>query len=837
MSEHLSELLSLSAFQGNEIAVVEAAGLRTVRTSYASLAERARAFAALLDARGIGRGDRVVLCAPNSANWISVFLGCVQCGAVVVPLDVQSTPEFAQRVASGTAPKLIVAGPNIFGQPVFSIDEVAALPAAPARRVEGLSRQDPLQIIFTSGTTAEPKGVVHSHHNLLASIEPMHREIQKYRRLERLFHPLRFLLTLPFSHVFGQFMGLWIPPLIGAEVHLPNSASPARLTEWIRRETISVLVTVPRLADLMQAYLESEFPHLRGGPDRGGHFLKAWWRYRDVHARLGWKFWAIVCGGATLSAETELYWRRLGYAVIQGYGMTETAALVSVNHPFHMSRGSIGKVLPGREVQIGGDGEILVRGANLATEFWVDGKIQRRAPDEWLATGDLARRDPAGNLYFQGRKKDVIVTAAGMNVHPEDLEAALIEAGAAGACVAGLDLGSGPEPVAALIGGSTEIVARANARLAAHQQIREWQPWPAPDFPRTSTGKVVRRRVAADLAGMRMGASAGDARPSESWLVEAIARITGRPSAEVTPDADLAADLKLDSLGRAQLRALLEDEYGLTLPDGAVEQPRSLGQLEAGLTPRSAPASEQPAARPAAPAASGPPYPYPKYPWRWPRPWVRLAFQQAVMMPLVTWLGKAVVQNHLAQVGRPCVIVANHVTRYDVPLILSALPFHVRRRVAVAMSGEQLRSWRYPEPGKPWIRRWLEFGQYWLVVPLFNAFSLPQQASFRDSFRHAGEAMDRGYHVLIFPEGTLSPDESMAAFRTGVGLLVKELGADVITVRMHGVGELKAAGKHKWRRGQIQIGIAGPHRLDLDQEPGELTREIENLMRQIRPGL
>ena len=150
------------------------------------------------------------------------------------------------------------------------------------------------------------------------------------------------------------------------------------------------------------------------------------WRFRKIHRRFGWKFWAVISGGATLDPETERFWGRTGFAAIQGYGLTETTSLVSVNHPFRIGQGSIGKVLEGREVKLDENGEILVRGENIAAGYWEDNEILAVAKNGedagWFRTGDLGALDAEGNLYFKGRKKNVIVTAAGMNVYPEDLE-------------------------------------------------------------------------------------------------------------------------------------------------------------------------------------------------------------------------------------------------------------------------------------------------------------------------------------------------------------------------------------------------------------------------------
>ena len=198
------------------------------------------------------------------------------------------------------------------------------------------------QILFTSGTTNEPRGVVLTHGNFLANLEPLEKGIEEYRKYERWVHPLRFVTLVPLSHVFGQFMTLFVPPLLGATVVFENSPHPAEILRTVKRERATALVAVPRMLDAARNALEQEIDS-RGwrtwfasayAAAEGEPFLRRVWRFRRLHRRLGWKFWACISGGAALSSETEAFFKRIGYAVVQGYGMTETASLISLNHPF-----------------------------------------------------------------------------------------------------------------------------------------------------------------------------------------------------------------------------------------------------------------------------------------------------------------------------------------------------------------------------------------------------------------------------------------------------------------------------------------------------------------------
>jgi long-chain acyl-CoA synthetase len=199
---------------------------------------------------------------------------------------------------------------------------------------------------------------------------------------------------------------------------------------------------------------------------------------------------------------------------------------------------------------------------------------------------------------------------------------------------------------------------------------------------------------------------------------------------------------------------------------------------------------------------------YPLWPWRGPVQWVRAAFLEFVAQPLVWFLGAPQVSfSRPIQVDEPVLIICNHVTAYDGALVEYALPGRMRRRVAAAMLGEMLEDFRHFRD--PDTHRFMLFGPaaYWLVTALYNVFPLPRRRGFQRSFAHAGEAMDRGYNVLVFPEGTRSAAGQLAPFRPGIGLLVKQTHAPVLPVAIVGLGELKATGKRWFRSGKIEIRV------------------------------
>jgi long-chain acyl-CoA synthetase len=854
---HLATLVEEYRLHGTQPAVVVHRGIRRQIFTYRDLANLSERFAAELMRRHIGAGERVVLWGNNSAEWIAAFFGCVLRGVLVVPLDASGGPDFTRRVIAETQPRLLIGDRALLSRlgtaldvPRIGFDEFAsALPHPPLEaplQEPSLAPDTPLQILFTSGTTAEPKGIVHTHRNVIASLEPIEREMQQYLRYERIVHPLRFLHTLPLSHVFGQFMGLWIPPLMAAEVHLESRLQAPRLLELIRRYRISVLASVPRVLDLLKTELEARVPHL---PERlesaqGQRIWRRWWSFRDVHRRLGFKFWALVCGGAALPPQLERFWRDLGFAVIQGYGMTETTALITLNHPFHLAQGSIGKPLPGREICIGGDGEILVRGEMVASARWQNGRIQQ-LPGTWLATGDLVEQDSEGNLHFRGRKSETIVTAAGLNIHPEDVEAALnVQPGVEASAVVPLETSAGAEAVAVLLfRGSPEqaqsVIDRANATLAEYQRVRRWKLWPQPDFPRTAIGKIQRRTISEWVAGQ-------DAeRPSPVDVLDSVAPdrlaalladITRARPSTLGGDTRLDRDLNLDSLARVQLLSELEQRLGVSIADEEFERIATVGELREKFN--SEPVQSQSLDHSAEPAPVKPPrepvlepvrYRYPEWTWWPPVQAVRSVFQEAVMRPLVCFLGAPEVRRReFPTPEQPLLMIANHVTAYDAALVLYALPTAVRKKVAIAMSAEVLEDLRHGRNQGNWMLNLLAPFGYWLITVLFNVFPLPPSAGFQRSFSHAGRAMDRGYHVLIFPEGVRSEDGELLPFRSGIGLLAREADANILPVALLGLGELSQRKRRWFRSGILRIRVGEPLAPDLELSPVALAESLRN---------
>ncbi len=532
--------------------------------------------------------------------------------------------------------------------------------------------------------------------------------------------------------------------------------------------------------------------------------------------------------------------------------MTETSAVITLNHPFKAAQGTIGKVLPGRDVRITDEGEILVRGDVVSRATWQQGAL-RQNESEWLATGDLAQRDEEGQLRFVGRKSQVIVTPSGVNIHPEDVEVALnAQPGVQASAVVPLLTTAGTEPVAVLLfrgpkEQAQEAVVAANRQLAEYQQIHQWRLWPELDLPRTSTGKVRRPRVTEWVNAQRPEPADGASTDPLVALILSISHATPGTSGDY---ARLSEDLGLDSLGRVQLQSELELRLGLAVDDDALDRLVTLGDLRRELGMDTAIATPAPDApdRTGAPGTEplrsedeprkpGEQDIYPHWPWWWSVRLLRVAFLELIAQLLVYLLAKPRVERppNLRPEG-PVLLIANHVTAYDVPLILYGLPGPMRRRVAAAMAGNMLRDFRHmrnvgPEgsPFTPFLDL-LGPAAWLLITALYNAFPLPRSAGFRRSFQHAGEALDRGYNVVIFPEGHRA-DTGLQPFRPGIGLLVRESGAPVVPVALLGLSELKQRGKGWFRSGRITVHIGEPMRFAQDETPEQITAKLHHAVK------
>ena len=553
------------------------------------------------------------------------------------------------------------------------------------------------------------------------------------------------------------------------------------------------------------------------------------------------KFWAFVVGAAPLPAALEEFWRRMGFAVIQGYGLTETAPIVTLNHPFKTSKGSVGTAIAGVEIRIAEDGEILVRGDNVTSGYY-EANSHSPTPDSqtlpaphpqglptvnaqaaidaegWLHTGDIGERDEQGRLFIKGRKKEMIVTPEGLNVFPEDVERVLNDVpGVKESAVVGVAEGAQERVHAVLViepgADVDQIVRAANGRLQDHQRVRTASVWNSAELPRTEGTRKLKRAAIRDW--VRAGGT--DAPVPAGDSVEAlIARFTrGRAVSGLTT----LEDLGLSSLERVELMVALEDRFQTRIDEAKFSGRASIAELK------------QLVQAPAADAADDP-VDFPSWNRSWPVRTIRRLSHATWIVPLTrvfAWVHVEGLQ-HLRTLDGPVVFASNHQSHMDVPVILAALPGRWRARVAPAMLKEFFAA--HFHPGEHTRREWFTNSlNYYLACFYFNTFPIPQrEAGARHTLQYMGELTGGGWSILLFPEGLRSKTGDIKAFRPGVGMIASRLDVPVIPVRIDDVDALMPVGSQFVRPGRVRVTFGAPLRLRGDHYAA-LAAEVEAAVR------
>lgn len=826
LPETLCDLLDgAAARHGSRLAVAGRAGLRTERLTHAGLARAAEAVARQVTALpGLARGDRVLIWAPNGPRLVAVLFGLLRAGMVAVPLDQNSTPAFVAAVAARTGAVALIGGARNAVPAGLRVIDIAAFDLAAPGGFDGPRPQpgDLAEIVFTSGTTGDPKGAMLTHANIVQDVIAAARIIPASVTLD-------LLSILPLSHMFEQTAGLFLPIHSGGSVHYAPAMLPSVILAEMRRRRVAGMVVVPRFLQLVLAAVE------RRMAERGLARLWRWQNrlaahlplaarrvlFRGVHRALGGRLDFVICGGASLPPDTALAWERLGVRVIEGYGATECAPVIACNSYDRRVPGSVGRPLEGVGIRISEEGEVQVQGPNVFAGYWQDAarSADCRTADGWFRTGDMGAIDAEGRLAIQARLSDRIVLPSGMKVYPADVEAALLqEPGIRDCVVLGLPGQDGQEQVHAVVlapdaapGAPAEAVANANRRLATHQRIMGLTVWQG-DFPRTALHKVKRRLLQSMLAtpgGAAQATAALATVPAGDDPLAGAAgllrRILRDPQAVIADEARLEADLGLDSLGRIELAALIEQDTGREVAEEEVNALDRVADLRALL------------AQGAAGKAGGEGAPdFPDWPLHPLAVALRAAVQRVVLFPLhaafcrpfrVQGAGAADMSDG------PVLLVANHASHADTVSILRALPPALRRRTAVAAASDYFYSGRLRGA---------------LASLVLNSFPFSRAGRVRASLERCGMLCDDGWSVLIYPEGTRSPDGRILPFRTGIGLLAPGLGVPVVPASVSGGHDVLPKGARRPRRAAVTVRFGPALRIPPHMPPETVARLLQD---------
>ena len=834
--ESLIDLLEAATNQHyQKRALAMCRGLGTDVWTYARLWHAAEAAATnLREEYGVHSGDRVLVRAPNSPELVAVHFGTFLAGAILVPLDDGSTDAFIHQVSTATDASLLIsaAGCDVVNRALRVVPLSAfRFDGAPSHPIGRPRADDVAEIVYTSGTTGTPKGVVLTHANVVANVRSGERA-GVLPRSDR----YRLLSVLPLSHMFEQTAGLYLPLSYGASISYLPTRQPATVFRSLRRQHITGMVAVPLVLDLLWRGLEHEIRR-RGSFKRWENmltiadYLPVGARrllFAGVHSELGGEFEFFLCGGALLSPSIETDWERVGVRVIQGYGATECSPVIAANTFERRVPGSVGRPVPDVRVRLSAEREVQVRGPSVTGGYWHDDASTRAAftPDGWYRSGDLAEENGSGDLVLRGRLRDLIVLPNGLNVYPQDVEQALEhEPEIAESAVVGIpDEGRGGLCLHAVIVPSTDAiemmdrqtleaaVRRANVRLAPHQRVVDFSVSPSESLPRTSSGKIKRYLLRVSPRTGRLGrpeppasaASHHDPTNKIACIVADVARIPGQ---SLPPDADLDLDLHMDSLARVELAVRLEEELGIAIDESRFAELRTFADL-ARLAEHGDRAEHVKLA-------------FPRWALSPASRLVRHACQSTVLFPLhgvVCEPFEVVGSEFLDGLRLPVLFIANHTSHLDTPTILRALPTPIRARTAVAAAADYF--YEDPRVGTA-------------ASLLLNAFPFSRVGAVRPSLEYCAELIDSGWSILLYPEGTRSTSGRLQTFKTGIGLLGRELARPIVPVAVRGTHRILPKGGWLPRRAAVRVRFGQPVVAAPDMDASAITALLEQTLEEL----
>jgi long-chain acyl-CoA synthetase len=841
----LVELLDAACERFADRVALRMQGAPKARLTYVELRRSADAVAAFLRAAGVAKGDRVLLASENRPEWAVAYFGILRAGAAAVPVDPQlSERELANLWRTAGARLALLSDDAAERNPGLAALAAAAVPGARAALLgEALAGGPPAppakvapddlaSLIFTSGTTGTPKGVMLSHRNF-ASL------VAKLVGIFELGPGDGMLSVLPLHHTFEFTCGLLVPLSRGAEVEYLDELTADRISEALSSGRVTAMIGVPALWSLLHRRITQELaakPGLVEGAFRA--LMKGNAALRDsdlgvnlgkllfwpVHRRFGGRLRLLVSGGSALDPEVQKAFRELGFDLFEGYGLTEAAPVLAVSQPDEAApEGSVGPPLPGVELRIAdpdadGVGEVLARGPNVMLGYWRGGERAGVDPEQtaqvleggWLKTGDLGKLDAEGNLTLVGRKKDVIIDANGKNVYPDEVEEAYRDPELVKElCVVGLPDGSG-EKVALIVvpeygeDDRDEVRARLEAHVRAvsaalpfAKRVKVWHVHDG-ELPKTATRKVKRglvreellRLEAAAQKGRRAREAATEHGAGDGWLLDLLAEVSRRPRAEVTHEARLATDLGFDSLMLTELAAALEEAGVPASAAEHLQDVQTAGELARVVAAASRRHAPEPERAPPPAAAGDEEIAVPATVARLGRRLLRLG-QRALYHGLydAKVVGIANVPH-----DRNVLVVANHASHLDMGLVKVALGEEGRRLAALAA-----RDYFFDTRVK---RAYFE--------NFTNLIPMEREGSLKASLKAAAESLRRGYHLLIFPEGTRSRDGELQPFFPTAGYLALQCNVDVLPVHLSGTFDALPPGSNLPRAADLEVRFGQP---------------------------
>ena len=767
----------------DNVAFIEIKKYRRKITTYKSIEEKVKQVNEYFKSINLVKGDKIIICSQNNPLWVSIFFACAQRGIILIPLDLNSSPVFIKKIILLTEAKYIFFSKDLPQSIIdFSIPKIYTEDIkldfknfSKEKSVVTIAPEDILEIVFSSGSTGEPKGIILTNKNVCSNLYAL-------STVTPLSSEHKFLSIVPLSHMLEQTTGLLSPMLWGAKIIYLYTIKPKNILETFINEKITSVVCVPIFLQILK----------KGVLQKQKEILK---NLRE-----------FFVGGAPLDKDQEKFWNDIGVFVLQGYGMTETSPLISASsHKVHKPC-SVGKPLPGETVILGEDGEILIKGPNVSPGYYNDPETTKNNFENgFMKSGDIGEFDKEGFLYIKGRKKNTIVSSSGMKIYPEDVEAILRENHEIqDAVVCGIEKEKGITIVAMIIPSKADIdirklIEKSNEKLASHQKIQGILIWPNKDFPRTSTKKIIRNEIynyiKNDTINIENQEHKISATPIDP-LIRILTEITNASVDKITPQSNLVTDIKLDSIMRLELVSMIEEEFNIEIEESSINHHSTVFDLQKIIENTTHNQKE----------ISIP---------KWPRykiiVYLRMLLQYFIFLLLKTFQSLKLNTNKNFNYTKPVIFIANHQSHLDTPNILKALPLSLRMKTSVAAAKDYFLD-----------KKTKAFFSY-LV---FNTFPLDRKGNIRESLRIMGKLLDNGQSILIFPEGTRTPNGDIQQFKNGIGVIAHEMEVPIIPIKISGNFEILPKGKNLPKFGKTSIIFGDPITFPVSSSYIETTEKL-----------
>ncbi len=780
---NLSEYISscASSFPDNTVMQIRR-GFTTEKYSYKELDRLMRQCASYLYKTGLRKGDCVLIWGPNMPEWVVALLGVLSIGAVSVPVSMHATPETVDEYLRQTNAKFLLRSRFVNDRKrrgVTAIDLEDVITSSrkyEEMKLPKIKPDDVAEIMYTSGTTGDPSGVVLSHGNILEGLEGL-------RLLVPPSSEFRLLSILPLSHALEQLLGFFTLIRFGATVYYVPRINPVVIVRSLNRYKITHLIVVPELIKVMwnsielQAQQKGALLKLQKALKIAPHLPMSLRRvlFKDVHKAFGGKLKLLACAGAPLDVWVGENWEKIGVVVLEGYGLTETSAALTANQIHARKIGSVGKLLPGVEVRFSKDGEVLTRGLNVTKGYYKNAKKTKESftSEGFFKTGDVGYVGKDGFVYLTGRKKFKIVIPTGEKVYPEDVERSLNDHPAVKeSCVIGIKKDRGEIVHAVLILkrdiDPATVIAQVNSQLESHQTILEWSLWKDDDFPRTRSLKKDRNRVKEYVMGTITSSSSDlpqDSKATTSQrdpLKDIISAVFSVDAHSITENTSLVFDLHMDSLRRIALVSLIEDEFGVVVSEQDLVESTKVENVR--ILIKEGKKSVESKAIPSWPTA-----PFTVI--------IRDLIRTFLFFPIsrltlarIEIVNKEVVKN----MKGPSIIAFNHVGHLEPLMIMVSLRRAIQKKLFTLADADGFYLW---------IRR---FFLYFFA----GAFPVEKHGGpVRQTLELAADLLEDGWSLLMSPEGNRSSDGNLLEFKQGTGMIAVETRVPVYPVKVKGYRE------------------------------------------------